>query len=206
MLHCHILEHEDDGMMTLFEVVPPITPTQVVSRKVHGGAGTFDINLPLTGNPGIECRSGGATNDYQVVVNFTKAVTVAQASVTSGTGSVAGTSGNGTTALTVNLTGVTNAQTISVTLFGVNDGTITNNITTTMAVLVGDISYNGAVNSSDVSQVKLQSGQPVTSSNFRTDVNASRHHHKYRCLDGKVENWHGVIAESFASATAERRG
>ena len=38
MLHCHILEHEDDGMMTLFEVVPPITPTQVVSRKLHGGA------------------------------------------------------------------------------------------------------------------------------------------------------------------------
>jgi spore coat protein A len=27
MLHCHILEHEDDGMMTRFEVVAPPTPT-----------------------------------------------------------------------------------------------------------------------------------------------------------------------------------
>src|SRR5205807_1241245 len=40
MLHCHILEHEDDGMMTLFKVVPSLTPTQVVSRKTHGSAGT----------------------------------------------------------------------------------------------------------------------------------------------------------------------
>ena len=29
-----------------------------VSRKTHGSAGVFDIALPLTGNPGIECRSG----------------------------------------------------------------------------------------------------------------------------------------------------
>ncbi len=33
MFHCHILEHEDDGMMTQFEVVAPVAPTQVVSRK-----------------------------------------------------------------------------------------------------------------------------------------------------------------------------
>ncbi len=173
MFHCHILEHEDDGMMSQFEVVAPIAPTQLVSRKVHGSAGTFDINLPLTGNAGIECRSGGATNDYQLVVNFANAVTFDHASLTSGIGSVAGTSGNGTNAITVNLTGVTNAQTINVTLFGVNDGTITNDVTAAMAILVGDTSYNGTVNSSDVSQTKAQSGSPVTNSNFREDVNAS---------------------------------
>ena len=39
------------------------------SRKLHSGA-PFDINLPLTGTSGIECRSGGATNDYQVVFTF----------------------------------------------------------------------------------------------------------------------------------------
>jgi len=39
------------------------------------------------------------------------AVTLDHASVTAGTGSVAGTTGSGTTAVTVNLTGVTNAQT-----------------------------------------------------------------------------------------------
>src|SRR6202023_2795833 len=58
------------------------------SRKAHGAAGTFDVPLPLTGNVGIECRSGGATNDYQIIINFMTTVTVGSASVTSGTGSV----------------------------------------------------------------------------------------------------------------------
>ena len=31
---------------------------------------SFDINLPRTGSPGIECRSGGATGDYQIVFFF----------------------------------------------------------------------------------------------------------------------------------------
>ena len=40
-----------------------------VSRKNHDGAGTFDIDL-LPPASGIECRSGGATGDFQVVVTF----------------------------------------------------------------------------------------------------------------------------------------
>jgi spore coat protein A, manganese oxidase len=173
MLHCHILEHEDDGMMTLFQVMAPITPTQVVSRKIHGGAGSFDINLPLTGSPGIECRSGGATNDYQLLVSFTNAVVFTQASVTEGIGSVSGSSGSGTTTVTVNLTGVTTGQAIKVTLTGVNDGLITNNVVIPMSVLIGDTSSNGTVNASDISQTKVQSGQAVAASNFREDVNAN---------------------------------
>jgi len=57
MLHCHILEHEDDGMMTLFEVMPPIAPSRLSPERFHGRRGNLDINLPLTGNAGIECRS-----------------------------------------------------------------------------------------------------------------------------------------------------
>jgi FtsP/CotA-like multicopper oxidase with cupredoxin domain len=173
MLHCHILEHEDDGMMTLFEVMSPITPTQAVSRKIHGGVGPFDISLPLTGTTGIECRTGGATNDYQLVVTFTSPVTFVNAAVTTGSGSVAGTDGNGTTTATVNLTGVTTGQTIKVTLSGVNNGTITNDVVIPMTILIGDTNWNGTVNASDVSQTKTQSGQAVTASNFREDVNAN---------------------------------
>jgi len=33
MLHCHILEHEDDSMMAQFEVVPPPLPTRIVVVK-----------------------------------------------------------------------------------------------------------------------------------------------------------------------------
>jgi len=59
-----------------------------VSRKTHGSAGTFDIELPQTGNPGIECRSGGITEDYTILLTFTNNVSVSGASVTSGIGSV----------------------------------------------------------------------------------------------------------------------
>src|SRR5437667_7734483 len=49
---------------------PPLLPQSAFSRKTHGAAGTFDIPLPLTGNVGVECRSGGATNDYQMIIHF----------------------------------------------------------------------------------------------------------------------------------------
>jgi spore coat protein A len=35
MLHCHILEHEDDGMMSLFEVMPAIAPSVPTAPTVN---------------------------------------------------------------------------------------------------------------------------------------------------------------------------
>src|SRR6202035_2843840 len=142
------------------------------SRKTHGAAGTFDVPLSLTGNVGIECRSGGATNDYQMIINFATSVTVGSASVTSGTGSVSSFSVTGPQ-VTVNLTGVTNVQRITVTLMNVNDGTHMGDVPLSMGVLVGDTNGNGLVNSADVSQTKSQVGMAVSSSNFREDVNAN---------------------------------
>jgi hypothetical protein len=72
--------------------------------------------------------------------------------------------------VTVNLTGVTNAQTIIVTLSGVNDGVNMGDVVVPMSVLQGDTSGNGTVSGTDVSETKLQSGQAVTASNFREDV------------------------------------
>jgi Dockerin type I domain/BNR/Asp-box repeat len=142
------------------------------SRKVHGGAGTFDVPLPLTGSVGVECRSGGATNDYQMIVNFASAVTVESVAVTSGIGSVSSFSVSGAQ-VTVNLTGVTNIQRITVTLHNVNDGTSTGDVPVSMGVLVGDVNGNASVNASDVSLTKSQVGQAVSGSNFREDVNAN---------------------------------
>jgi len=151
---------------------PAPQPTAAFSRKTHGGAGTFDVPLPLTGNVGIECRSGGATNDYQMIINFANPVTVESASVTSGTGSVSNFSVSGPQ-VTVNLTGVTNVQRITVTLFNVNDGTHMGDVPVSMGVLVGDVNGNAAVNASDVSLTKSQVGNAVSGSNFREDVNAN---------------------------------
>jgi hypothetical protein len=142
------------------------------SRKIHGAAGTFDLLLPLTGNVGIECRSGGTTNDYQMILNFATSVTVGSASVTSGTGSVSSFSVRGSQ-VTVNLTGMTNAQRITVTLMNVNDGTHMGNVPVSMGVLIGDVNGNALVNASDVSLTKSQVGMAISSSNFREDVNAN---------------------------------
>ena len=147
-----------------FELFAPFA----VSRKMHGAA-VFDIALPLTGTAGIECRTGGANGDHQVIVTFPSAVSLTSASVTTGTGSVSSFTVSGGQ-VTVNLTGVSNAQTIVITLFGVSDGTNTSNVSIPMGVLLGDTTGNGSVNASDVSLTKLKSGQAVDASNFRTDV------------------------------------
>jgi hypothetical protein len=144
--------------------------TSAVSRKVHGGAGTFDVALPLNGPTGVECRNGPT---YQMVITFSTSVTVSSAAVTCGTGTVGSISGSGTPTITVNLTGVTDAQRITVTLSSVSDGTNTGDIPVSMGVLVGDTTANGVVNAGDVGQTKSQSGQPVTMSNFREDVNVN---------------------------------
>jgi hypothetical protein len=155
--------------------LPPCAPipSNAVSRKVHGGAGTYDINLPLvpiSGAVGIECRTGAVVGQHQMVVTFPTSVTLTGASVTSGTGSVGTVTGSGTAVITVNLTGVTNAQRLGVTLANVNNGTATGDVVIPMGVLQGDTNASGTVTGTDVSQAKLQSGQPVTGSNFRNDV------------------------------------
>src|SRR5206468_9016690 len=162
------------GGSTAVESVGSCAPmaSDAFSRKVHGGAGTFDIPLPLSGNVGIECRSGGATNDYQMIINFATSATVDGAGMICGTGHVSSFSVSGSQ-VTVNLTGVTNAQRITVQLQNVIDSSGSGDIPISMGVLVGDANGNAAVNASDVSLTKSQVGQPVTASNFREDVNVS---------------------------------
>lgn len=99
----------------------PSTPIvqSAVSRKMHGSAVSFDINLPLSGTPGIECRRGGSTGDYTIVVTFLANVSVngsPQAAVTSGIGTIgsSGVADGGTVTIadnivTIPLTNVTNA-------------------------------------------------------------------------------------------------
>lgn len=143
------------------------------SRKMHGNEGPFDIPLPLTGLPGVECRGGGAGSNYQVVFNFGGTVTFMGASVTSGSGAVTNVSGNGTNTVTIDLSGVTSGQRITVTLSSVYGGGLNADVAVPMSILVGDTTGNGAVTTSDIGQVKGQSGQPVTSANFRADVTAN---------------------------------
>jgi predicted outer membrane repeat protein len=155
-----------------FEFNGTLAPVSAVSRMTHG-SNSFDINMPLVGNVGIECRSGGGTNDYLLVVNFPASVTATGAQVTTGTGTAFQLDNNAFGELIVHLTGVTNAQTIVTTLLAVNDGANTQNVTIPMGMLLGDTSGNGTVNATDVSQTKIRSGQSVDAITFRSDVTVS---------------------------------
>ncbi|HEX8279872.1 MAG TPA: PQQ-dependent sugar dehydrogenase [Chthoniobacterales bacterium] len=155
--------------------ITTIPPSTAVSRKVHGQAAQ-DLNL-LTLDPAIESRSGGGQGNYEIVFGFPGAVTFGNAIVTpsnGGTATLAGapTLSNGGTVVTVNLTGVTDAQVVTVTLTGVNNGSITRDVSVQMAVLVGDTNGDGTVNSGDAQQTRARSGDPVNATNFRSDVNA----------------------------------
>lgn len=172
-------------MVRVVPNIPPV-PTSAVSRKTHGTAGTFDIDLPLTGNVGIECRSGGETNDFTMLVTFSGNVTITgspQAQVISGTGCVgsAGTCNpSGTVSVSANvvtmpLTNVADQQTIQVRLNGVNSAANTPAVSVLipMSRLLGDTNGNRAVNASDVSQTKSRIGQTLSPANFRSDTNES---------------------------------
>jgi autotransporter-associated beta strand protein len=149
-----------------------VAVAKAVSRLTHGSAGPFDVDLPFAGSPGIECRTGsGNGGDYQVVVTFYNPVTFSYAVIASGNAQVADASGSGTNTVVVNLTGVANAQTISLGLANLNDGTGPASFFILMSILIGDVNGNGTVNASDVVAVKAQLGQPATASNFRADVN-----------------------------------
>ena len=147
----------------------PPQPTAAFSRKTHGAAGPFDIDLMPFSTAGVECRSGGASGIYQMIVQFANPVTVTSASLIGGSGSVSGFSVSGAT-VTVDLMNITNVQTVFMKLTGVNDGVLSGDVPVAMGVLIGDTTGNRVANASDVSQAKLQSGQPISTSNFRNDI------------------------------------
>jgi len=151
-------------------VMDSLQLTSAVSRKSHRAAGTFDVPLPLTGEPGIECRN--SAGKHKLVFSFNNPVVSGSASLTLGVGTIMGSpifSGN---TMTVNLTGVTDIQKITVTLTDVTDTSfhVLPSAAVSVNMLIGDTSQNKLVSNVDVRQTRLQVGVPVTSANFREDV------------------------------------
>jgi hypothetical protein len=73
----------------------------------------------------------------------------------------------------VNLTNVSNVQTLSVNLFGVNDGTLLHHVSVSMGVLIGDEDSSRRVDSTDVFDVRQTTLQDASPTNFRKDIDAS---------------------------------
>lgn len=80
MLHCHILEHEDDGMMGQFEVVAPPTPTPTPGPVTISGKISYcsnpvpgpvpDVTLTLTGDAqGLSLSDAGGDYNFATLAS-----------------------------------------------------------------------------------------------------------------------------------------
>ena len=97
----------------------PLSCLAAASRKEHGPSGVFDVPLPLSGSPGVECRHTGGS--HTLVFFFTNDVVSGTATVTNGTGFISGQPVFSRNAMFVPLATVGNAQTITVALSNVTD-------------------------------------------------------------------------------------
>jgi hypothetical protein len=119
-----------------------------------------------------------STRFYQVIFTFGYPLSsVGNVRVTSGTatlvGSASGIDQQDARNYIATLSGVPNAQTITVTLDNVQDtaGGSSSAVSVDMGVLLGDVNGDGSVNSGDATLTRSASGQIATGTNFRADVN-----------------------------------
>lgn len=144
------------------------------SRKRHGASGpVFDLALASTpAHPSVEPRSGGGGSQHTVVFFFNKPVASGTASITEGTASLGVPSFNANE-VSVPLSGVTNAQYVTVSLSNVTaaDGSPGGSGLVRIGFLVGDTNGNRSVSLSDVLAVNASLSQAVTAANYLRDVN-----------------------------------
>ncbi len=165
---------------TCAAVIP--APVRAVSRKVHGAASPFDIDL-LPPNPAIEMRrhTGGdiapapnAGRDHEVIVTFPVPVRLTNVTVSSNNMLDTPTATFSVTdnVVTINLHNVSIApRRLTINLIKVNDfngGTA--DVHVPLNLLFGDTTQDAVVNAADITQTRRQSGNPTVLSNFRQDV------------------------------------
>ncbi len=144
------------------------TLLSAASRLTHGGAGTFDIAMPLTGLSGVEDRASGT---YNAVFTFDGAVTSGEVLAASGSATVGPISFSGNT-LTAQLTGVTSAEVVTLRVQNINgDGQPHGDVP--FGFLTADVNGNRTVDKADNQKINADKGQVVTSANFRDDLNLS---------------------------------
>ena len=96
--------------------------------------------------------------------------------------------GSETDQYVVTLSGVANAQEITISLTNVSDsfGNFSSAVAATMGVLLGDSNGDGTVNSGDAQQTRTRSGQAADVTNFRSDYN----------LDGNINTGDTTIVRA----------
>gem|GEM_PF-704025 len=139
---------------------PSLKPSlqSAVTRKNTATLGNYDLSIPQTEELLVDERTGGPT---QLVLTFGANVVKGPsfaATVTSGT--ITSSTTNGTT-LTINLAGVTDAQTLVVNITDLRHTATSSggSYTLRVGVLAGDADRSGAVNLDDFTLVAANFGQ-----------------------------------------------
>lgn len=140
---------------------------RAASRLTHGSAGTFEIEMPLSGVSGVEDRTGGRSGVYSAVFTFDVAVTSGRALILDGTATAGIPSFQGNE-MSVPLTEVTNAQLVTIRLENVN-GSNTVDGEVVFGFLAGDPNSSRSVDGRDFLIWQRNSGQVVTGRNFGVD-------------------------------------
>ncbi len=116
----------------------------------------------------MECRNGNLT----LLLSFNSSIATANVAVVSGTGTVSEAPSISGNSATVNISGVADAQTLTLAISNLRDTSQRTlpDFTIPLRVLLGDVSGNGSVNASDVGLIKSQTGAAVTNETFRFDL------------------------------------
>jgi hypothetical protein len=179
----------DGGDVITFTVVGtgclvPLELTSAKSRRTHGAAGDFDIDLPLAGPAGTESREQGPAIPATLILGFNQPVTnepngaVTCANIGLSAGACTGVAGSGTNTLTVTANfpvppaGNTCLEVTVQNLHGDGACTLANQ-SFNARLLRGDADAPaGTVNIVDMNYVKLRLFQAVVAGNFLADISA----------------------------------
>ena len=149
--------------------------TGAASRKAHGAAGTFDLPLSLvTTNPSTEPRMAGAGASHTLVVTFNHPPVSGAVGITEGAAVAGGPTFSGNDMI-VPLTGVANAQYVTVTLSNVSssDGFSGGGGSVRLGLLRGDVNGSRTVTIGDLGAVNTQLAKPISAANYLDDINLS---------------------------------
>lgn len=162
--------------MDIVAAALPVNLVSVTSRKVHGGAGIFDIAIDtapaINGFVTVEPRSIGTGHiivfQFDGPIHSAGIVTAVDSKGAAVSVNVpAPPPGN---QILVNLPHVTDNRRITISLTGVNGAS---SAFVSMGFLLGDVNNSRAVDAADLASAKAVTGQICNTGNFRHDLNAS---------------------------------
>lgn len=167
------------GASLLSSSATALSLVNIVSRKIHGSVGAFDLPVNPSGtfNSGLSIEPRAIGSGHLIVFTFDEAVTLpGTVTVFDALGAPIGNTAPpvvNVKEVSVNIADVPDRRSVKVTLTGVTAASGTINATASLGFLMGSFSDASSVTARDTSASKARSGQPIDVNSFRYDVNIS---------------------------------